>query len=169
MLCEKCKKNIATVHYQKVVNGNKTEYHLCNDCAKQLNINTEINFNFNNMFEDFLGGFIGLGHDDWFSANQGGCNSCGNTLLDFKNSGKLGCADCYTTFEDQFDEILRNVQGNNRHIGKIPGRIRNYINQPVKEETEVDKLKSKLNELVKNEEYEQAAKIRDEIKKLEGR
>lgn len=165
MLCEKCKKNIASIHFQRIINGQKTEYHVCKECAEELEIN---NLSFNDMFKGFLDGFMDIGVQNSNLLFKEVCQSCGNSLLDFKNYGKLGCSKCYETFENQIDDIIRSIQGNCQHTGKVPKRIGNYTLNDNKELSKLDQLKQKLQEAIKNEEYEQAASIRDEIKKIQG-
>lgn len=141
-------------------------------------------FNMPIDFSSFLGGFFEDFTDTELfplleTTQQKTCKGCGSTFEDIVNMGKFGCPQCYETFEVQIDNLLNKIQGNNRHIGRI-GKIEkakvensekpNDDNKKVKDfnnNDKLDKLKEKLKELVKAENYEEAAKIRDQIKELE--
>ncbi len=164
MKCEKCNKNQATIYYSKNINGNKSEYHLCSDCAKEMNIFEESNFIQNNFFATpLLSGFDILvnpfhAFDLFFDRNQNylntakvSCPYCGGTFEDFEKTGKFRCAMCYETFKDKVTVTPKKSEK--------------------KEESCVDKiakLRTQLEEAVKTENYEDAAKFRDEIKSLES-
>ena len=100
------------------------------------------------------------------------CDNCNLKFDDFINTGKFGCAKCYETFERKIDPILKNIHGSNRHIGRL-GSIKNISNKNVEEEkkdkkeSKLDILKQDLKDAIKEERYEDAAVIRDKIKKLE--
>lgn len=101
------------------------------------------------------------------------CKSCGTVFDDFVNSGEFGCSDCYDLFEDRISPILKNLQGANRHVGRgyreiTPSAGDNASTKKTvkKEESKLDKLQKDLQKAIKDERYEDAAKIRDEIKKL---
>lgn len=105
------------------------------------------------------------------------CKSCGYTFDDIASHGRLGCKDCYEVFEDRLDPLIRRIQGANRHVGRI-GKVvdrkieEKYHKQEEKQEikkevSELQKLQNKLKEAIQQEKYEEAATIRDEIKKLE--
>ena len=104
------------------------------------------------------------------------CDSCGMTFEDFMNTGKFGCTNCYDTFESKIDPILKNIQGSNRHVGRL-GKINAETNLKEAEGneknankerkiTEKDKLEEELHLAIKEERYEDAAKIRDKINEL---
>lgn len=109
------------------------------------------------------------------------CNSCGSTFDDIINTGMLGCQDCYDFFEDRLDPIIRRLQGSNRHVGRIGKIIDSKIDEKNKKESDVQsdkekvetkkikKLKEQLKKAISEEKYEEAAKIRDEIKSLESK
>ncbi len=161
MLCEKCKQNKATVHYQQSINGETTEYHLCEKCAHQMNLSPS----FDNMFKGFLSGFTNTPAIGAYAEHALRCPECGFTFNDIQASGRLGCAQCYTTFSKQMDSILKNIQGNSRHNGKFPQKA----GAELKAEHELESLKFKLKKAVEDEQYEKAAALRDKIRELEGR
>ena len=102
------------------------------------------------------------------------------TYDDFAHTGKFGCAKCYDVFTNKIDPILKNIHASNRHIGR-KGKIakpvldkeiikKEEVNKETKQDNKVskiDKLKEDLKQAIKEERYEDAAHIRDEIKKIE--
>ncbi|MBR3254864.1 MAG: UvrB/UvrC motif-containing protein [Clostridia bacterium] len=179
MKCDNCGKNNANVKYLRNINGEKTEMNLCEECSKKLGINTDINFDIPIDFSSFLGGFF----EDFdkvdfpylLSSNEETkCKGCNSTFEDILNRGKFGCPTCYETFETQIDNLMNKIHGSNRHVGRLG--IESAKESGLKEENKKEKvelnddkvtqLKAKLKELVKQEKYEEAAKVRDEIKKL---
>ncbi|MBR3163669.1 MAG: UvrB/UvrC motif-containing protein [Clostridia bacterium] len=185
MLCENCGKREANVKYTQIINGEKKEMHLCEECSEKLGIGN-MEFKMPISFSSFLGDFFDefendtlLPEFDPIKALK--CDSCGMTFEDFMNTGKFGCANCYNAFESKIDPILKNIQGANRHVGRL-GKIEPAIdlnvqenikdektNNTEKEEennqiSKVERLKLELQKAIEEERYEDAAKIRDEIK-----
>lgn len=169
MLCQSCGQKESSVHITKIINGNKVEMHLCEDCAKQkhdFNINSSLNFGVPLSIQNILDGFFETFSETPKTMNDEiSCPVCHKTLSDFRRHGNLGCGNCYKTFKDSMVPIVRRVHGSTEHTGKVPKRAGGAM----KMKREVDKLKEELNILVKNEEYEKAAKLRDEIKELESK
>lgn len=172
MLCDNCKKNEANVKYTQIINGVKKEMNLCEECSQKLGISN--NWSMPIDFSSFLGDFIGDYTQAFSPLIQGAkvlkCNKCNRTYDDFISTGKFGCDNCYEVFSNNIDSLLKRVQGSNRYTGKRINFTNKNIDSNNKEENKKDKikrLKIKINELVKLEKYEEAAKVRDEIKKLE--
>ncbi len=175
MLCENCKKREANVCYSENINGVKREMHLCEECSKELGISEQMNFN---MGLDFPSIFGGIFEDFPMLLNEVKdvtCKTCGLSFDDIVSNGRLGCPDCYETFESRLDPILKRLQGSNRHtgrLGEIPEKKIDIKKTEKKKETEtskeskIEKLEKDLKDAIKEEKYEEAAKIRDEIKKL---
>ena len=183
MLCDNCGKKEANVRYSENINGAKKELHLCEECSKKLGID-EINFNMPIDFSSFFGDFLeDFSSPEFMPLLQGvkelKCNGCGNTFEDIINTGKFGCENCYPTFEDRIDPILKRIQGSNRHVGRLGKIIDKKIDEKIENESKAKKeeikgekdkleeLKDNLKDAIKEERYEDAAKLRDEIKKLE--
>ncbi len=180
MLCQNCHEREANVHYTQTINGVKKEMILCQECAKKMGIG---NFSFSmpmsvsSIFGDFLDDYQENSLlSDIIRPSELHCNQCGMTYKEFIDNGKFGCEHCYDVFSDQIDQILKNIQGSNRHIGRRPylteknDMKKNIIkeNEKVeKEKSKIEKLQEELKKAVIEERYEEAAKIRDEIKKLE--
>lgn len=160
MLCDHCKKNEATINFTQVSNDEKIQYHLCEDCAKKLG--------FKNPLKSVpfpLGDFLTSMVDKDFKEKTGSlvqisCSTCGLTFAEFSKTGKFGCGKCYRSFKTQLDDLLRKIHGSNRHVGKFPEGDATAM-EPLKQERE---LQEKLKEAIKNEDFEKAAELRDQLK-----
>ncbi len=162
MLCQNCKKNEATTHIKRIVNGEAAEAHLCSDCAKSLGYDGVFSdFGFN--FSDMLSSFFSEPTMASLSARTLRCEKCGSTFGDIVRSGKIGCSDCYSTFYDKLLPSLERIHGRTHHEGKIP----NSLNIGVKK-NEIETLKEELQSAVEKQDYEKAAELRDKIKELES-
>ena len=181
MLCDNCGKRQANVRYSENINGVKKELNLCEECSRNLGI-TNMDFNMPIDFSSFFGEFMeDFATPDFMplldEIKQLKCDQCGYTFDDIVNTGKLGCGNCYSVFESRLDPIIKRIQGSNKHVGRIGKIVDNKIDKKItkKEEKNNDTKQSKLEKLqedlkqsIKEERYEDAAKLRDEIKKLEG-
>lgn len=198
MLCDNCGKREANVRYSENINGKKKELNLCEECSKKLGIG-KMDFNMPIDFSSFFGGLV----EDFMTpefmplfddVKLLKCDECGYTFNDIVNTGKLGCANCYSTFEERLDPIIKKIQGSNMHVGRTGKIIDDKIGKKFnienniqdKEESktesekeaksnntnndkklELDKLQEDLKSAIKDERYEDAARIRDKIKELE--
>ena len=160
MLCEKCGKYNATTHIRRVVNGVVTEHNLCGYCAAEYGY-TDIG---GNSLTQMLASMLGSG-SALNGVSQARCSCCGSTFSSIAESGKVGCPECYKTFYNELLPYLKRVHGSTRHIGKIPNRAPLAVKPQL---DTVESLRLKLNQLVREENYEQAAVVRDKIKELEG-
>ena len=181
MLCENCGKREANVRYSENINGVKKEMHLCEECSQKLGISSKMDFSMPSLdIPSFFGSFLEDFSTPEFMPLLNGvkqltCDSCGSTFDDIINTGRYGCANCYDVFEDRMDPILKKLQGANRHVGRL-GKIsnnnlkfqdkENKTNKKEEKTNPVDKLQEDLKKAIKEERYEDAAKIRDEIKKI---
>ena len=178
MLCENCGKREANVRYSENINGVKKEIHVCEECSNELGIAEKMNFemphlDLSNFFENFLEDFTSSEFMPLLNeVKQIKCNSCGSSFDDIVSTGRYGCQNCYDVFEDKMDPILKKLQGANRHtgrIGKISDNKIDFNKNENKEEknkiNRIEKLQEDLKQAIKEERYEDAAKIRDEIKK----
>lgn len=166
MLCQECGQRQATLHFTKIVNGEKTEFHICEVCAKEKG---EVLPGMSNTFSihNLLSGLLNfetaggnLGQD----VKQTHQCSCGLTYAQFSRSGRFGCANCYKTFGDKLEPLFRKVHsGNVNHYGKIPKRSGTRI----KLKRELQDLKERLQQAIVQEEFEEAAQLRDKIRELE--
>ncbi|MBP0979424.1 MAG: UvrB/UvrC motif-containing protein [Oscillospiraceae bacterium] len=157
MLCDKCKKNIASNFYTQNINGKTYRYYLCDECAKSL---TNINF----FLDDLLGSLLSSGNS--FSKinnninNNIICPKCGASLDDIRKNGKVGCDVCYNKFREQLLPSIKKIHANTKHTGKIPSSFSSSSLSKISD------LKSALEIAIKKQEFELAAKLRDQINDL---
>lgn len=171
MLCQICNKRSATLHMTRIINGEKTEMHICNECAKEvegLNFNIEIpNSDMPFSFSNILSGLMDFAAGNSI-AYQGQrtikCTGCGLDYEEFKKVGRFGCSNCYSSFNEKLDPIIKRIHGNTQHTGKIPKRS----GEQIKIKRDIEKLKYELKKSIENEEYEKAAELRDKIKNMEN-
>jgi protein arginine kinase activator len=171
MICQECNQRPAALHFTKIINGEKTEVHLCEKCAQEKGemfiFNGESGFTFNNLLAGLLNidpNFQKPSQSPFHQEEILQCDSCSMTFPQFLKVGRFGCSQCYETFKEQLIPVLRRLHsGNWAHNGKIPKRIGGgiYLRKQIEE------LKSNLKDSIANEEFEKAAEIRDEIRKLE--
>ncbi len=165
MKCEKCNKREATTHVTRIINGYKEEYHLCSKCAAEQNGFKESNpLNFG--ISDFLTGIITGGKQSQIAGEHGiaSCPTCNMTYNEFLKTGRLGCGDCYTAFGDRLIRPIRQIHQATEHLGKIPKRGGGSVMLNKK----ISELEAKLKDAVNKQEFEEAAKLRDEIKDLKN-
>ncbi len=165
MMCTKCGKKEASVYYKQIINGKVTEMNLCEDCAAELRKKTDAEFGsfwkgFGEM--NLLAPFFGLRPSSRLGSGRT-CPVCGATYRDFAESGKAGCSKCYEVFSDELGDTIEGIHGKREHIGKIPKHLGSRISR----EKKIEKLKEKLSIAVGKQEFEEAAKLRDEIQSLE--
>lgn len=171
MICEHCKQRHANVTVTQVQNGQKFERHYCEECAQQFHP-----FQFETSEEAAsLQQFV----SNWFNffpsttkkertANTERenltCPSCGFTYRHFLKQGKFGCEHCYETFSTQLPPLLEKIQAGTKHVGFVE-------EAPSKEKVEqkITKLREQIKEAIHVENFEEAAKIRDEIRMLENK
>ncbi len=158
MNCEKCGLHPATVHMTNVHNGVKTEKHLCTNCAREgsdLHVfeNTFVPISLKDLFYHMV---------EQESKAEKRCSGCGMTMARFKSEGRLGCAKCYSDLNEELAPIIRSVQGKLQHTGVKPKTA-----QKAEKTDKAAELRAQLEEAIKLENYEKAAKLRDTIKKME--
>ena len=161
MLCEKCGKYNATTHIRSVINGVVHEKNLCDRCAADGGYHSFGNNNLAQMLASMFGDALVIGEVE----KEKKCPCCNSSFSDIAKVGKVGCAKCYEIFYDELHPYLKRVHGTTKHTGKIPNRAPLAVMQ--NEET-VDSLRMKLSRLVSEEKFEEAAKVRDKIKEIEG-
>ncbi len=167
MKCERCGKREATTHMTKIVNGYKEEYHLCSECAAGLKEYKEMKSNMNFGIGDFLTGMFAGGKQTALSGSDktaDRCPTCNMGYDEFLKSGKLGCGDCYSAFKNRLLRPVKQIHGTYEHIGKAPGRG----GSKVMLDRKISSLEAELNAAVMKQDFETAAKLRDEIKELKS-
>lgn len=160
MICDKCKKNQATTHVHTVVNGKQSEVWLCTECAHTVGYDN-IFGGMASDFSSFLGNFLGDGLPARTSGSR--CKNCGASFADIARLGKVGCANCYDVFYDELLPSIKKMHGNTKHMGKTAS----CAGAQVKTANRVEKLKAELLSAIKEQDFENAAKLRDQIKSLE--
>jgi len=160
MLCDICGKNPATVHLTEIIDGNITEIHLCESCAKKKSEDFQKTFS----VSDFLSGLAGMDPLSPKVSPPAVCSNCGLTYKEFTEKGKFGCFQCYKDFKDKIIPLLRKIHGSITYKGKLP-KIKKKSSIPVSEK--LNSLRRQLERAIKIEEYEEAARIRDQIKETE--
>jgi protein arginine kinase activator len=117
MLCDICTKNQATVHLTEIVDGQITELHLCERCAKEKSSQMEQQFG----LSDLLAGLVDFGKNIEEKEDlKLKCANCKLTYREFKKVGRLGCSECYVTFGKYLEFLLKSIHGANQHVGKLP-------------------------------------------------
>lgn len=165
MLCQNCQERDAKVHLSKIINGEKEDVYLCEDCAQTSgDLDFGVDFSFNNLLTGLLNNQFHQHHKINLSNNKIKCEVCGLNYDQFSKQGRLGCNQCYTYFREKIDRVLRRIHGNNKHTGKVPRRT----GEKVIVKRRIKELRELMDKVVEKEEFERAAEIRDEIKRLTG-
>ena len=164
MLCQNCGKYEATTHVKRIVNGETAEAHLCADCARALGY-TDVFSGFGNTFADLFSSYYDESQIGSLSTRTLRCEKCGHTFNDIVNSGKLGCADCYTTFYDKLLPSLQRIHGKTRHEGKNPTIIKTDVVENV---NALADLEEKLKKAIEEQNFEKAAELRDKINEMKA-
>lgn len=159
MKCDVCD-NEATVFLTQIINGQMTTVNLCESCAKAKGVTDETGFG---LAEAFVGApqiataKVAAGHEDVT------CPACGFTQAQLKKIGRMGCPECYTTFREGLDNLLKAMHKGTKHVGKIPQRL-TAESQKLKS---LSQLREELDAAVREERYEDAARLKSDIEKIE--
>ena len=155
MLCCVCKEKEATVHLTQIAGDKMQKVDLCEECAKTKGVNDPTGFSLADLLVK-----PSLNPE---TATPGvRCEQCGFTQADFKRLGRLGCPVCYETFKDVLGPMLESIHKGTTHLGKIPHTALNRKSL----HDRLNKLELDLNEAIKTERYEEAARYRDEISRV---
>ena len=160
-LCENCNERTATVHLTEIVNKQKTELHLCEECAKEQGYSVQ-SPHFSTA--ELLGELVAEPKSPREGIPDITCPACGITYAEFRASGRLGCANDYTLFKGAMLPLLEKMHGHTQHVGKIPAAL----DDRVETEKQLLVLRQKLQRSIQREEYERAAEIRDKIFEMEN-
>jgi protein arginine kinase activator len=159
MNCDVCGQQLATIFLTQIVDGKMQKVNLCERCSHEKGVTDPDSF----ALTDLLKG-IGAAQDLSQGASVLKCASCGLTQVDFKKTGRFGCANCYETFGDNLDAILKPMHSGLAHCGKVPTRLRRIMER----EERLRLLRDELTTAVEAENYEMAAGIRDSIRAMES-
>lgn len=167
MKCQNCGMHDANVKYTQIINGKKEELFLCDTCAHKMKLDMNFKFGFDDIFSSF---FAEPKLVRPIEITEGlVCDACGMKYDEFAKNGMLGCENCYRVFNKRLDNVLKKLHGNNRHIEEERPQVitKNTKTKKKTKKEEIQELREKLNNCIKSEDYEQAAILRDKIKKLE--
>ena len=163
MKCDNCNKT-ATVHLTEIKGGKKIEKHLCEQCAAQ---NEGLPVKSHMPINELLTNFV-MAHSGMQKEQALACEHCGVTWTEFRQNGLLGCAHDYTVFERELTPLLKRAhEDQTHHVGKVPTR-RGNTGVPMKKQVDLTRLRKELSKAVEAEDYERAAKLRDQIRQAEN-
>ena len=166
MSCEQCREREAVIHLTQIVNEQVTTLHLCERCAAEKGVESP-----GSQPKTPLGTFLAaMGQElpEQVPAPRTGenCPRCGGTLQDFRESGRLGCPDCYRSFEVPLRDLLRRLHGSTHHMGERYAD-RETTAAPTPERPQAAELREQLRLAVETENFELAAELRDRLRVLE--
>lgn len=150
--CDLCSKS-ATVHLTQIVNNKVHKVDLCESCAQAKGVTDPSGFSLADLL---LKASL---NPEQAATGELRCENCGFTQNDFKKHGRFGCPHCYEAFRVLLEPMLDNMHKGTNHTGKVPRRAldRKTLND------RLNKLELNLDEAIKSERYEDAARFRDEI------
>ena len=158
--CPDCKKK-PTIHLTEIIDGKMTEMHLCDECPKLKEIQSEKQFG----IADLLAGLADFGKsvktEEKVSIK---CENCGMSYDEFRKFGRLGCGECYSAFRSYLSTLLKKIHGANQHLGKSP------VSTPASQKQKIaglQELKQKLLQAIEDEDFEHAAVLRDQIRSID--
>ncbi len=154
MLCEECGIREAQVTVTTVVNGEKNQLRLCRECVKKYQPGGDMT----GVLAAILASMAKV-----HAANDKVCSHCGMTLGEFRKGGVLGCAGCYEDFREELKPVLTKIQGRSRHAGRRP----NGDAAQDERMTRIREMRAEMEKAVREERYEDAAVLRDQIRSLQ--
>jgi protein arginine kinase activator len=160
-VCDSCHERDAVVNLTTIENNAVRQLHLCEQCAAAQGVETTVA-----TPKHPLGTFLEAVQKQSMPASTeaGKCPFCGLTMKDFRDTGRMGCSSCYTTFEGSMRELLRRVHGGPRHIGRSYHAPKEEI---LAKAGTLGELREKLRRAIEQEQFEAAAELRDRIRVLE--
>jgi protein arginine kinase activator len=158
VLCQSCGQNPATIHFTEIKNDTKRELHICEACASAQGLGGSVPIPpiLANLVQGVRRG--GLGGDLR-------CPDCGITFEEFRTKGRFGCPRDYEVFGEALGPLLDKIHGARAHTGRLP-RGRTVASTEASDR--LLRLRRDLQEAVRAEHYEDAARLRDEIVRIEG-
>jgi protein arginine kinase activator len=158
--CSNCSKP-ATLHITELRNGSVQALHLCEACAQEYLTSSPLS---DANGPEALAEKFGQAPEDDLLYEDLVCPNCGLSFREFRRQGRLGCPHDYVAFEDELLPLLENIHGERQHVGKFPKRAPDAS----KRQYELIRLRNELKVAVNDEEYEAAAKLRDQIQALKA-
>ena len=163
MKCQNCDAE-ATIYFKELVDGTLREIHLCENCAAEKGFHLVIEQSKLSIANQFIWMAENLYPESAAKVGTVQCPSCGMRYSQFARTGRVGCAGCYSAFGVQMRQILRRVHGATQHKGKGPGQNE----EAVRHRRDLERLREELNRAIEREEFETAARLRDEIRRMEA-
>jgi protein arginine kinase activator len=157
MRCEYCGEHDATVHLTQLLNGEMRNLHLCKDCAGKNGINVDDPVSLSDLLMK-----AGQMVPEPSAGEETSCAQCHMRLSDFKKTSRLGCPACYTAFAAELEPLLQGLHKSQSHAGKAPQGIR--LAHDIQEQA--DTLSRRLRAAIAAEQFEEAARLRDDLKTL---
>lgn len=161
----------ATIHLTEIIKDVKSEVHLCENCAREIGLNSKLS-NFSLSIPEMLS-FLDI-HEVDDGDTAGVCSTCGLSFLDYSRDNKLGCPDCYASLEDSLKSVIAGYHGSVKHAGKHPNNppgaptgIYTGVARIIHNAKTLEELKEMLDSAIYEERYEEAAVLRDKIRELE--
>ena len=162
MSCDQCREREAVIHLTQIVNDQVTTLHLCERCAADKGVESPAS-----VTKTPLGTFLAaMGKEAEIPAPKTAdtCSRCGGSLQDFRESGRLGCPECWRAFETPLRDLLRRLHGSTHHVGERYADQQEPTGEP---KVEVSDLRERLRAAVESENFELAAELRDRLRVLE--
>jgi len=163
--CQQCHQRDAIVHLTLAGNGLSVTLHLCDECAADRGIKSDLfNWTAGNPLAasgDLLAGWTAP------DLELAACGGCGATLDDYRATRRLGCATCWVAFEPLLLELVRRFHGARIHHGPAylgPGQGQD---QRLGLELQRARIRAELADAVASEDFERAAALRDALRALE--
>ena len=165
MKCHDCGERDGKVHLTQIVNNEKVVFHLCRECAAKRGFHSPLD-NIPFPLANFLSGMLTKeepGHPEQTTVGPDlVCPNCGLSFEEFSRLGRFGCGQCYKTFRDKLQGLLRKIHGSSLHRGKLPP----MLSEEGTVIREHERLEEELKRAIDDEDFERAADLRDKLKSL---
>lgn len=162
-MCSKCKRKKATTFIKQIVNGYPLEMYLCDDCAKNFDIENEYNVFLSSIFGDLF-----QENYAYEEPKKKLTCKCGATEDDILNKGKFGCSECYKTFSDLVDKYISRL-GGKTYSGKAPDHVGVKPLRALTIEGQIEELTNKMHEAANNQDYALAKEYQMKILELKNK
>jgi protein arginine kinase activator len=180
MKCDHCDSE-ATIHELTIRNGQRVERHLCEKCALERGVEIQANVKVGELLQKLVTapGVVDSVRPGASTREAEKCSACGTAYAEFRQTGLMGCAECYRAFEGRLGPLLERAHENaSHHVGKVPRRAlaasrsaspegESVLGGQRERSQQLALLRKQLDEAIASEQYERAAKIRDDLRRLD--
>ena len=163
MICQRCKEE-ASIHLTELIDGRRHEFHLCAPCARKAGLalpeappSLPLDAVVQSLIVANVGELVG-------ELAEMSCPDCGIKFMEFRSQGRLGCPYDYTVFRLGLHVLLQRIHRATQHVGKSPRQQGPHLNHLV----EIAQLRRQLQSAVDAEAYEEAARLRDLLRRKEA-